>query len=188
MRDVGENFTHILPQEKAYLRLFEEHRAYSETASVGDVLKAEADDHLFRAPPREVQFQTIPVEQDILSYLEYFKNQTLAPDLFKDITVAHSSKMKEEVGKAGTSMDTTLGKAPVAILSFPKNSSHTAYCNDLIKNQNMTLIRFTQYKRDPATGMAVVTQLGTIESHTAWRAKWPHMPEDHEQQVRDMFV
>eukprot|EP00603_Paraphysomonas_imperforata_P000272 CAMPEP_0114423868 /NCGR_PEP_ID=MMETSP0103-20121206/6383_1 /TAXON_ID=37642 ORGANISM="Paraphysomonas imperforata, Strain PA2" /NCGR_SAMPLE_ID=MMETSP0103 /ASSEMBLY_ACC=CAM_ASM_000201 /LENGTH=1059 /DNA_ID=CAMNT_0001592569 /DNA_START=115 /DNA_END=3294 /DNA_ORIENTATION=+ len=196
MRDVGENFTHILPQEDTFLRLFDEYKAIpvSERSEGvepcvggGPGAEMEVDDHLFNTPPKEVQFQTVPVENDILDYLEFFKEQTLAPDLFEGIAAAHSSKLQEEIESTHGGHDATHGKAPVAILSFPKNSSHSTYCKGLIRDQNMTLIRFTEYGRDPQTGMAIVHQLGTIESHEAWRASWPHMPEDHEQQVRDMF-
>lgn len=197
LRDVGENFTHILPQERAFLRRFEEiqhdqsyrheetlDREDASDYEAGSTLPAhsfaneDSDPALFLFPPHEVGFQEVSVEADILDYLEHFQSQRLAPDLFRSILLEHQSQNQSA---------TTSLRTPVTLLSFPRNSTYSAYCRDLIRTQNMTLARYTTYTRDPASGKARVSQLGTLQSHAEWRGGWPHQPEDHEQQVRDMF-
>ena len=191
IRDVGENYTHILPHENIFLHSFEEAhdtQANALNEEIGDQHMNEDDDYqyIFRAPPREVPYTEVPVERDIMDYLEYFKNQTVAPDLYERITAAHKMKSQasdESIGKA--SVDDW--KTPISLLSFPRNSRYSEYCNELIHNHNMSLSRFVEYTRDEESGQPIVPQQGTIESITRWRKRWPHMPEDHEQQIRDLF-
>lgn len=186
MRDVGENFTHILPQEGAFLRRFEDLQQTDPADSDPDSA-SDPDAPLFEAPPREEGVQEVAVQTDILDYLEAFQSQRLAPPLFRDIVQA-AAQQAEAREKKQKQKQMQARRAPLALLSFPRNSSYSVYCRELIHEQNMTLARFTTFHRDEDSGQARVPQLGSLESHTAWRARWPHQPEDHEQQVRDMFT
>lgn len=201
MRDVGENYTHVLPQENLYLRMFEDihksllvDKSNDSDCSNYSVPFADDidDDRMFNYPPREVQYTEVPVKHDITNYLEYFQNQTLAPDLFEGILAAQQSQMRSNLDLVSSNVIsegmTWKWTTPVSLLSFPRNSSLTAYCNDLIRNHNMSLARFMAHSRDEATGQIKVLRLGTVESQTEWRKQWPYLPEDHEKQVREMFI
>jgi hypothetical protein len=182
-KDVGENFTHILPQEGAFLRRLDEVQA--EERKEEGVEEEGGDGELFLAPPRVVDPGRVQVPRDILEYLEPFQAQTLAPDL---MALVSASQTQGETQTQTQTQEGGGGRTPVALLSFPQNSSHSAYCRSLIEEQQMALGRFTMFSRDEATGEARVPQLGTLQSQQQWREGWPHLPEDHEQDVWDMFA